>query len=117
MSLAKYLVLRKDGTVPRWPWFVLGARDLAARDALVFYRSRCEQLGYAQPYLDAVDAVIASFEAETATMTRPDQHEQGRGTSPVKALVSNIVVAQLLDRQFEHVYDAVEFCLRKAMGR
>lgn len=23
----KYLVQRRDGTVPDWPWFVLGARD------------------------------------------------------------------------------------------
>jgi hypothetical protein len=33
----KYLVLRRDGTVPKWPSFVLGARDPAAAWALWFY--------------------------------------------------------------------------------
>lgn len=33
----KYLVLRRDDTVPKWPWFVLGARDPAAAWALWFY--------------------------------------------------------------------------------
>ena len=40
MMLAKYLVVRRDGTVPRWPWFVLGGRDQAARDAMRFYLQR-----------------------------------------------------------------------------
>jgi hypothetical protein len=33
----KYLVLRRDDTVPEWPWFVLGARDPMASWALWFY--------------------------------------------------------------------------------
>lgn len=33
----KYLVLRRDNTVPTWPWFVLGARDPMAAWALWFY--------------------------------------------------------------------------------
>jgi hypothetical protein len=33
----KFLVVRRDGTVPQWPWFVLGARDPAAAWALWFY--------------------------------------------------------------------------------
>lgn len=33
----KYLVLRRDGTVPHWPWFVLGARDKAVPMTLRFY--------------------------------------------------------------------------------
>lgn len=33
----KYLVLRRDNTVPDWPWFVLGARDPMAAWALWFY--------------------------------------------------------------------------------
>lgn len=33
----KYLVLRRDNTVPQWPWFVLGARDPIAAWALRFY--------------------------------------------------------------------------------
>jgi hypothetical protein len=33
----KYLVMRRDGTVPPWPSFVLGARDPVAAWALWFY--------------------------------------------------------------------------------
>jgi hypothetical protein len=33
----KYLVLRRDGTVPEWPSFVLGARDKHAEVALRAY--------------------------------------------------------------------------------
>jgi hypothetical protein len=33
----KYLVKRRDGTVPEWPSFVLGARDRTAAWALWFY--------------------------------------------------------------------------------
>lgn len=34
---SKYLVTRRDGTIPDWPWFVLGARDSAAPWALRAY--------------------------------------------------------------------------------
>lgn len=35
----KYLVVRRDGTVPRWPHFVLGAKDPATPAALRAYSS------------------------------------------------------------------------------
>jgi hypothetical protein len=41
----KYLVKRRDGTVPEWPSFVLGARDPAAPAALKAYADAAEQLG------------------------------------------------------------------------
>lgn len=33
----KYLVQRRDGTVPEWPWFVLGGRDPVAPWAMYAY--------------------------------------------------------------------------------
>lgn len=33
----KYLVKRRDGTVPPWPWFVLGGADPLSPWALRFY--------------------------------------------------------------------------------
>ena len=33
----KYLVLRRDGTVPPWPWFVMGGADPMVPWALRFY--------------------------------------------------------------------------------
>lgn len=41
----KYLVTRRDGTIPEWPHFVLGARDRAAIYALRAYADEAERLG------------------------------------------------------------------------
>jgi hypothetical protein len=38
----KYLVERRDGSIPEWPLFVLGARDPAAAIALRAYAEACE---------------------------------------------------------------------------
>lgn len=40
----KFLVLRRDGTVPEWPYFVLGAKDPAAGVALQAYANECKRL-------------------------------------------------------------------------
>lgn len=37
----KYLVLRRDGTVPGWPSFVLGGADPHASIALLAYANSC----------------------------------------------------------------------------
>lgn len=41
-KLGKYLVVRRDGSVPHWPHFVLGARDPAAAATLRFYADQCD---------------------------------------------------------------------------
>lgn len=38
----KYLVTRRDGTIPEWPYFVIGAADPAAPAALQAYADACE---------------------------------------------------------------------------
>lgn len=45
----KYLVKRRDGTVPEWPHFVLGARDPAAATALRAYAEAALRLGTCHP--------------------------------------------------------------------
>jgi hypothetical protein len=47
----KYLVVRRDGSVPEWQWFVLGSRDPAAPDALRTYADRAAQLGMDPEYV------------------------------------------------------------------
>jgi len=46
----KFLVLRRDGTQPEWPYFVLGARDPAAPHALRAYAYRCRDIGMDEHY-------------------------------------------------------------------
>ncbi len=44
VSEGKFLVVRRDGTIPPWPHFVLGARDPAAPAALHAYADECDRL-------------------------------------------------------------------------
>lgn len=47
----KYLVLRRDGTAPEWPYFVLGAKDPAAPKALFEYAAECKRQGMDPQYV------------------------------------------------------------------
>lgn len=53
-SEGKFLVVRRDGTVPHWPHFVLGARDPAATAGLLAYAEKARELGYDPEYCDSV---------------------------------------------------------------
>jgi hypothetical protein len=50
----KFLVVRRDATVPHWPHFVLGARDPAAPAALLAYAEKARELGYEPEFCDSV---------------------------------------------------------------
>ena len=67
----KFLVVRRDGTVPHWPHFVIGARDPFARAALIAYADSAEQ-GAADPeFVASVRELANDFAAYRA--------EQGNG--------------------------------------
>jgi hypothetical protein len=58
----KYLVKRRDGTVPEWPSFVLGAKDPAAPIALRAYAEAGLVLGWNSQYIDDLFALAHEFE-------------------------------------------------------
>ncbi len=58
----KYLVQRRDGTVPDWPYFVLGAADPAASSALCHYADACNRLGFDAEYVADVLALADQFD-------------------------------------------------------
>jgi hypothetical protein len=58
----KYLVLRRDGTVPEWPNFVLGAKDPAAPAALRAYAEAASAAGMNAQYCDDVRRLAIEFE-------------------------------------------------------
>lgn len=67
MRRPKFLVLRRDGTVPDWTWFVLGAADPAAPAALSEYAHEtrapmCSKETY--EYADHVYKLSREFEKE-----------------------------------------------------
>jgi hypothetical protein len=59
----KYLVIRRDGSVPSWPKFALGACDPAAPAALRAYADAAAAAGMEPDYCDSVRALADEFEA------------------------------------------------------
>lgn len=59
----KYLVIRRDGTIPEWEHFVLGSRDRASVAALRGYANEAESLGYDPKYVDDIRALADEWEA------------------------------------------------------
>ena len=62
----KFLVTRRDGTVPEWPYFVLGARDPAAPAALSAYADEAEALGMDPDYVSDLRDLADDFDAYRA---------------------------------------------------
>lgn len=56
------VLLRRDGTVPEWEWFVLGERDPAAMDAIRAYADSAERRGYDLAYVNDLRAMAKSWE-------------------------------------------------------
>ena len=58
----KYLVTRRDGTIPEWPNFVIGAKDPAAQAALRAYSNKARALGMNEQYCNDVMVLADRFE-------------------------------------------------------
>lgn len=58
----KFLVVRRDGSVPAWPHFVLGARDPAAPAALRAYAHCAAELGVDPEYVASIVELADDFE-------------------------------------------------------
>lgn len=59
----KYLVQRRDGTVPNWPFFVMAASDPAAPAALRAYARAAAEEGMDPAYVDDIWTLAEEFEA------------------------------------------------------
>jgi hypothetical protein len=68
----KYLVKRRDGTVPSWPYFVIGALDPAAPAALLAYANEAERLGMDPQYVSDVRGLAEVFKAWAVDMEPGD---------------------------------------------
>lgn len=66
-SEGKYLVVRRDGTVPEWPHFVIGGFDPCAGQALRAYAAAARDHGYDAEYAASIEELAADFDrlAET----------------------------------------------------
>lgn len=61
-SEGKFLVVRRDGSAPHWPHFVLGARDGCAPIALRAYADEAEQRGCDPEYVASVRELADDFD-------------------------------------------------------
>jgi hypothetical protein len=59
----KFLVQRRDGSVPEWPWFVLGAADPAAAIAIRAYADAAEELNMDPEYVNDLHKLARRFDA------------------------------------------------------
>src|SRR5262249_41751172 len=94
-SEGKFLVVRRDGSIPHWPHFVLGARDPAAPETLRAYADIAERRGYEADYVASIRELADDFEVyrtregngdpEAAPHRRDDHNviEAMRGTPAV----------------------------------
>ena len=57
----KYLVKRRDGPIPEWPSFVLGAKDPAVPAALLAYADEAEKIGFNAQYVADVRWLAHEF--------------------------------------------------------
>jgi hypothetical protein len=65
-KLGKFLLVRRDGTVPQWPHFALGARDPAAPYALRAYAARARVLGWDDEYIASILELANDYDAYRA---------------------------------------------------
>lgn len=84
----KFLVTRRDGTVPEWPYLVIGARDPAAPAALRAYAVAARQLGMDPDYADDIDGLADDFEHYRA------EHGTGDPDAPPHRVDNAEVVAR-----------------------
>jgi hypothetical protein len=85
----KYLVLRRDGTVPEWPYFVLGAADPVAPAALRAYADGAEKLGMDPQYVADLRELADQFWAWRA------EHGEGDPDAPRHRVDDPQVIARM----------------------
>jgi len=88
---SKFLVLRRDSSVPEWPYFVMGAADPAAPAGLRAYADVAEQEGMDPQYVADVRATADRFEA-----WREENHT-GDPDAPQHRLDDPEVAARMLE--------------------
>lgn len=62
-SEGKFLVVRRDGSVPAWPHFVMGARDPAVPAALRAYADEAERRNFEPEYVASIRELADDFES------------------------------------------------------
>lgn len=102
-SEGKFLIIRRDGSVPHWPHFVLGARDPASAIALRAYADACAEQGSETDYIQSVRDLADDFDAYRAHEGDGDR-EAGPHRKDDPAVIevmrgSDATIRVMIDRQ------------------
>ena len=71
-SEGKYLVVRRDGTIPAWPHFVLGGDDPCAPAALYAYAQAAEDRGLDRDYVLSLRQLAVEWSQRIGGKADPD---------------------------------------------
>lgn len=91
----KYLVKRRDGTIPAWMWFVLGERDPAAPAGLRGYADEAEKRGFDPEYVADIRTMADAWEQDLALgLTTPGDPDAPRHREDDPATVAEMLKAR-----------------------
>ncbi len=76
-SEGKYLVVRRDGTIPKWPHFVLGGDDPSAPAALLAYADDAEKRALEPDYVESIRELAAEYEHRSRLAEQVRRSERG----------------------------------------
>jgi hypothetical protein len=85
----KYLVKRRDGTIPEWPHFTLGAKDPCAPAALRAYAREADRLGLDPTYAMSVLNLATEWEEYRASFGQGDP-DRGRYRQDDPAIIEEM---------------------------
>jgi hypothetical protein len=68
----KFLVVRRDGTVPEWPYLVMGARDPYVPGAIRQYAKLAQEAGEPEDYTSDLYRLADSFDQYRQTYGEGD---------------------------------------------
>ena len=78
----KYLVVRRDGTVPHWAHFVIGGEDPSAGAALRAYASDAERRGLDPEYVASIRELVRDFTRAAENAALQARIHKTKGADP-----------------------------------
>lgn len=81
-SEGKYLVVRRDGTIPAWDHFVMAAGDPAAPAGLLAYAAEARKLGMDEAFCASIEELAADFAMETVDRANRAEQRGEKGADP-----------------------------------
>jgi hypothetical protein len=78
----KYLVVRRDGTIPHWPHFVIGGDDPNASAALRAYADEAEKNKLDPEYVASIRELADDFEARVKAIASGEMQGKADPDAP-----------------------------------